>query len=195
MSWKHWTPEAEESAADCSDSDTDLSGEQLQEASNDCIPESESIVVSSLPQDELFKHFQDLQKAHAALQEKFSESKKKLKKAKKETKRLQKGISALSSNLKFLNEDQKAALQKQNRKGCVWSAATVKKGLQLKFSCGSTGYDLLLEQGNPLPSRKTLCRRLQHLSFQPGVLTDIFDVMKTKVATLSDVEKDCFVPG
>lgn len=93
-------------------------------------------------------------------------------------------------NLKFLNQDQKTALQSTNRTCSTWSAATVKKTLQLKFACGSSGYDLPIEQGNPLPSRRTLCRRLLWFSFKPGVLTEIFDAMKQKVSVMTDTEKD-----
>lgn len=151
----------------------------------------QSTDVFSLQPSELIKKLQDLQKKNTALNFQLLHCKKKLKKQTKCSKRLQENVSALTSNLKFLNEDQKSALHKRSRKGCVWSAETVKKALQLKFACGSTGYDVLLEQGNPLPSRRTLCRRLQHLSFQPGVLKEIFDIMETKVAAMTDIEKDC----
>lgn len=134
---------------------------------------------------------QDLQKKDTALNVQLLRCKKKLKKQAKRSKGLQKNISALTSNLKFLNEDQKSALHKLSRNGCVWSAETVKKALQLKFACGLTRYDVLLEQGNPLPSRRELHRRLQHLSFPPGVLEEILGILETKVAATTDIEKDC----
>ncbi|XP_042147465.1 uncharacterized protein LOC121836592 [Ixodes scapularis] len=45
--------------------------------------------------------------------------------------------------------------------GSKWSNKTVKKSLQMGFACDSTGYDLTLEGAFPLPSFKTLRRRLE----------------------------------
>lgn len=44
-----------------------------------------------------------------------------------------------------------------------WSNNTITKVLRLKFSCGGSGYEELLKQGHPLPSERTLKRRLQNL--------------------------------
>nr|XP_054917297.1 uncharacterized protein LOC129380430 [Dermacentor andersoni] len=150
--------------------------------------------ISSLSVCELRKALQDAKKKNTDLHENLSTSKKKLKTAARKTKRLEKDLSALAKNLDFLKEDQKAALKRKSRKGSAWSAETIKKALQLKFACGSAGYDLLLEQGKPLPSLcRTLCRLLQHLSFNPSVLIDIVNMMKVKVAAMSNIEKDCVI--
>lgn len=151
----------------------------------------DTVDIVTLHSSELRKTLHDTKRKNCELEESLSASRKKLKRALRKTRQLETKLSTLTRNLTFLNEDQKRALEKLNRKGCAWSADTIRKGLQLKFACGSTGYDLLLEQGNPLPTKRTLCRRLQHLSFQPGVLTDILRVMETKVAAMSDIEKDC----
>lgn len=52
----------------------------------------------------------------------------------------------------------------------------------VRFSCGTTGYSTLLEQSYPLPSIRTLQRRMSKISFKPGVLNHVFDFMKLKVS-------------
>lgn len=147
--------------------------------------------ISFMSASELRKALQDAEQKNNDLKESLTQASRKLKASSKKARKLEENLSSLTTNLKFLNDDQKAALQKTNRKGCVWNSETIKKAQQLKFECGSTGYDLLLEQGNPLPSRRTLCRRLQHFSFKPGVLTEIISVMETKLSAMTDIEKDC----
>ncbi|KAM7283767.1 hypothetical protein ISCGN_000872 [Ixodes scapularis] len=62
---------------------------------------------------------------------------------------------------KFFTADQLAALSRSSNRGSKWSNETVKKSLQMRFACGSLGYDLLLEGSFPLPSSRTLGRRLE----------------------------------
>lgn len=68
----------------------------------------------------------------------------------------------------IFNEDQVSALLK---KGHIrnWSNKTVQRALKLKFTCGTTGYEELLQQGIPLPSLRTLWRKLENFTFQPGI--------------------------
>ena len=63
----------------------------------------------------------------------------------------------------------------------LWSNETVQKALQLKFTCGATGYELLIEQGVPLPSVRTLQRRMKGIDFEPGILRDVFTLLAVKV--------------
>lgn len=63
----------------------------------------------------------------------------------------------------------------------LWSEETVRKALQLKFACGRTGYQLLLDQGQPLPSLATLQRRVKNIDFESGLLTNVFQMLKLKV--------------
>lgn len=76
-----------------------------------------------------------------------------------------------SRTAQIFGKDQLNAMSRRAMNGVQWSPATVKKALQLRFSCGSAGYKVLLKQHFPLPSERTLQRRLQNISFQPGVLT------------------------
>ena len=73
-----------------------------------------------------------------------------------------------------------------------WDNDTVKKALKIKFSCGNNGYEELISQNIPLPSQRTLRRRLQQINFQPGILHDVFDFLKIKIENFKDErEKDC----
>ena len=65
-----------------------------------------------------------------------------------------------------------------------WGMATVKKSLQLKLSCGRTGYELLLQQGHPLPSIRTLQRHMKDIKFDSGILAQVFDLLKLKVCDM-----------
>ncbi|CAI6358976.1 unnamed protein product [Macrosiphum euphorbiae] len=70
----------------------------------------------------------------------------------------------------FLNDNQIASLSVKNKKGFKWSNASIKTALRLKFVCGSNGYEELLAQNNPLPSLRTIRRKLQKISFSSGIL-------------------------
>ncbi|KAM7296924.1 hypothetical protein ISCGN_022079 [Ixodes scapularis] len=62
---------------------------------------------------------------------------------------------------KIFTADQLAALSRSSNRWSKWSNETVKKSLQMRFACGSTGYELLLEGNFPLPSSRTLGRWLE----------------------------------
>jgi len=51
----------------------------------------------------------------------------------------------------------------KNKKGSKWSNSSIKTALRLKFPCKSNGYDELLVQNNPLPSLRTILRKLQKI--------------------------------
>ena len=61
-------------------------------------------------------------------------------------------------------------LYRKGTQGMVWSEDTIRKALQLKFACGKTGYQLLIEQGHPVPCTQTLQRKMRNISFQSGIL-------------------------
>lgn len=74
-----------------------------------------------------------------------------------------------------------------------WSNETVQKSLRIRFSCGTRGYDDLIEHGFPLPSLRTLRRHVEGLCFDSGTLDDIFRILKHKVEALSVNERDCAI--
>lgn len=43
----------------------------------------------------------------------------------------------------------------------------------------------------PLPSLRTLRRKLENVKFHSGILDEIFSLMSLKVTTLNEFEKDC----
>ncbi|XP_040064002.1 uncharacterized protein LOC115310440, partial [Ixodes scapularis] len=61
-------------------------------------------------------------------------------------------------------EDQIRALGRKSNCGSPWSSATIKKSLQLHFAC---------------------------IKFEPGVLCEVFDLMKCKVAAFKPQERKC----
>lgn len=82
---------------------------------------------------------------------------------------------------KIFNEDQLRALFK-NKKGRIrnWSNETIQRALKYKFACGVSGYEELLRQGIPLPSLRTLSRKLEDFKFQPGISNDMLKFLKYK---------------
>lgn len=108
------------------------------------------------------------------------------------TKKL-KNLENNTLNLNFIfNTDQIQALNRRSTKFMKWSNSTITKALKLKFSCGNNGYEELIKQKIPLPSLRTLRRRLQNLKFEPGILDEVFKFLEVKIQTFkSDHEKDC----
>lgn len=101
----------------------------------------------------------------------------------------------LESSIKLLlNDDQIKVLTKRSSRGCSWSNDTIKKALRLKFSCGCSGYQELRNQKMPLPSERTLRRKLESIQFKEGICDDIFKLLEDKIALFKDVrERDCTV--
>ena len=104
--------------------------------------------------------------------------------------------AALEGNMaKVFNEDQLASLSRGikggNSRGKKWSNETIRKGLQLWFSCGSTGYNSLLQQQLPLPSLRSLRRRLEFIHMEPGILCEVFSFLQIKVNAMNENEREC----
>lgn len=80
--------------------------------------------------------------------------------------RLTKSLHQQNENLrKFLNPDQCLFLQNCVGNGIRWSNETITKALKIRLSCGSKGYQVVAQLGQPLPSERTLQRHFQHLKF------------------------------
>lgn len=63
---------------------------------------------------------------------------------------------------KFLNQDQQFCLaNNRSMMGYKWSDNTVQKAIKLRNTCGIAGYENLIAQGYPLPSVRTLHRKLE----------------------------------
>lgn len=72
-------------------------------------------------------------------------------------------------------------LEKKTMRGTRWSKKTIIKALKVRLSCGARGYDVVKELGQPLPSERTLQRRLKRYKFAPGLLHDIMESLALKV--------------
>ncbi|XP_011879478.1 PREDICTED: THAP domain-containing protein 5-like [Vollenhovia emeryi] len=66
---------------------------------------------------------------------------------------------------KILTDDQIKALFTKTRRIRNWSNKTIQRALQLKFTCGSSGYNELRREGIPLPGLRTLRRKIENLKF------------------------------
>nr|XP_054928945.1 uncharacterized protein LOC129385819 [Dermacentor andersoni] len=175
--------------------ETNNANGQLTSTPRDARLQETAIVTATQPLDseaaELRKKIADLTAANNKLRQHHNESKNTVKKLQMQVRKLQKEATNFSRNTKFLNEDQIRALSRNNNHGNSWSAQTVKQGLKIKFACGTTGYETLRKIGYPLPSSRTLARRIQGLKFLPGILHEVIDVMRSKAEGMEDVEKDC----
>jgi len=90
------------------------------------------------------------------------------------------------------NSDQIKAMNRKSTKFMKWPNCTITKALKLKFSCGNNGYKELIKQKTPLPSLRTLRRRIQNLKFEPGILHEVFKFLEIKIQTFkNDHEKEC----
>ena len=92
---------------------------------------------------------------------------------------------------KVFSTHQLSQLSRVSTRGVEWSKETVKKALQLRFACGAAGYELLLSQGQPLPSMRSLRRRMEVVSMEPGILSEVFELLKLKVTALNTKEREC----
>jgi len=142
---------------------------------------------------------------HESMFKKMLEYGKEYKRTVSKSNRYKKQLQYLKNKLKISNEtkntqalnsvfniDQINALNRNSTKFMKWSNSTVMKALKLKFSCGNNGYEELLKQNIPLPSLRTLMRRLQNLKFGTGILHEVFKFLQIKIETFKDEhEKDC----
>lgn len=75
-----------------------------------------------------------------------------------------------------------------------YSPAEIQRGLQLRFACGSTPYEKVIEvfPRENLPTVRTLNRRTEHIKLLPGIHTQIFEAMAIKFEEFEDDrDKDC----
>ena len=90
----------------------------------------------------------------------------------------------------LFTDNQLRVLGRNSMRGSKWGAITVKKALQLRFTYGSIGNELLQQQF-PLPSLRTLRRKMQDVGFEHGVLDAVFNLLQLKVQQWKSQECDC----
>ena len=94
----------------------------------------------------------------------------------------------------LFTEDQVHAIQRGGEmRGIPWSTETIKKGLQIRFACGTAGYNLLRSQHQPLPGIRTLQRQMAKFNFEPGVLHQVVEALSAKVTCMEEEEKFCCI--
>ncbi|XP_065642239.1 uncharacterized protein LOC136073890 [Hydra vulgaris] len=69
--------------------------------------------------------------------------------------------------------------------------ASIQQGVFPDNGYSYSGYENLLRLNLPYPSLRTLRQRLENLKFQSGILTEVFEFMKTKVNAMKIHEKEC----
>ncbi|XDV41529.1 hypothetical protein PO909_010389 [Leuciscus waleckii] len=87
--------------------------------------------------------------------------------------------------------DQIRALGQEKKKGIRWGKETIKKAIQIQFTAGSTVYKTLQQMQIPLPNIRTLQRRMQHVKLEPGVLGEVFEMLRLKAGGMSEMEREC----
>ena len=103
-------------------------------------------------------------------------------------------LDTTTVNLKFLNEDQKRALQSPSstsNRGITWSVKTICEAFQIRFVTGMHGYEFVRRLGYPLPAYRTLCERVHNAEFRPGVQHDVVNWLTVKMTGM--LEKECDV--
>jgi hypothetical protein len=90
---------------------------------------------------------------------------------------LEEKIKMMEENLKkYFNDDQIEAIQFNNLKSARWQPKTIEKSLSLRYRVGGSNYDDL-RKFLPLPSQRSLLRRLQDFTFSTGVNQTVIDYL------------------
>lgn len=94
------------------------------------------------------------------------------------------------------NDDQFDLLvRRTNNKGLQgirWSNKTVEKSLKWRFICGGTGYDEI-RKTIPLPSQRTLSKKIENLKFEHGILFEVFELLQYKVTEMNYQDRECVI--
>lgn len=97
---------------------------------------------------------------------------------------------ALDALNKVFNSDQVDMLLYEKQHPKQWNDKTIAESLKTKFVCGTKGYEHQ-RKTYPLPSERTLQRRVESLDFNPGTLNNVLDLLKLKLNTMHPDDFDC----
>ncbi|KAK6186664.1 hypothetical protein SNE40_005950 [Patella caerulea] len=128
---------------------------------------------------------QKLLRQNSVLQDKLRESRHEKRKMARERANLFNRLTTIFSL------DQLKKLSQMPFHSFKWSEATYRKAFQLRFTCGTTGYEELLRQSQPFPSLRSLRSKLQDVKMEPGLLYETFELLKLKVKSLSEKDRNC----
>lgn len=85
----------------------------------------------------------------------------------------------------------KVVLEKNKKYARRWTSEELKKGLRLRFACGTNGYETLLKEGMELPTIRTLNKHTEKFEFESGVLHEVFELLRIKTNSMKSDEKKC----
>ncbi|XP_039314224.1 uncharacterized protein LOC120359693 [Solenopsis invicta] len=108
---------------------------------------------------------------------------------------MENAISKVLTEIYFrvLTKNQIKLLTGKFKKVPNWDNETIKKALRYKFMCGRSGYEEI-SRDLPLPSLRTLRRRLENVKFTNGILEEIFDFLYIKVSAFqNNLDKHCML--
>lgn len=74
-------------------------------------------------------------------------------------------------------------------RGRTWSGETIQKHLKVRLACDTRGYDVVKELCTPLPSERTLQRRLIDVKFLPDILHEVLQPLALKIEFMTEVER------
>ncbi|KAH8029965.1 hypothetical protein HPB51_006171 [Rhipicephalus microplus] len=104
-----------------------------------------------------------LHKRIATLEECLNNMKRKVPTLQQQKSRANRRNHELTRNIKeYLSSDQLQGMWTSTMRGKQWSTGTIQKGLKLRLACRSRGYNAVRELAVPLPSERTLQRRVEN---------------------------------
>lgn len=115
------------------------------------------------------------------------DSNKKIYKKLETFKNVKKKTTEEMSNIFYKNK-LKAVGRRVNEK--LWEPETLRQALILKVKCGSSGYNEVRKHF-PLPTLRTLQRRIKHIEFRPGTFEEVFNYLADEVPHHREEWKDC----
>ena len=123
----------------------------------------------------------------------IQELKRKLDLANKKILKLTEQNAYLSERIrKIFSEDQVKAMQNPS-KSITWSDDAIQKSLKLRLACGNNGYNYMIESGYPLPSVRTLQRKISGFLLEPGISIRSSKSFKSKdTNNIADRTSCCF---
>lgn len=96
----------------------------------------------------------------------------------------------LAQNLnKIFEPEQIEVLNRNTHNGIKWSNTSIRKCLQLYLTCGTSGYEELRNQNYPIPSIRTLQRKIQDFKCMPEIHYEIFNLLEAKINCLLPEER------
>jgi hypothetical protein len=121
------------------------------------------------------------------LEKQVARYKRKINLLRDQNKKLRMEQNKIKENLPlFLNDDQdqKFSSSMETMRGVKLSDDTMMKAYKLWPGCDTIVYDVIREIGQPLPTHRTLQRRIKHLKVCPGLLNEISAAKEPKVVLM-----------